>query len=109
MGNCLKDQGKFREAIDILQKGLNLDDERPDLHNMLGVCSYKLDNFTKAVEHFTRAVELAPSSAIDYANLGVNYNKLNDADQAIKNFEIALSLDPTIEFAQTQLAALQSS
>nr|MBF0220974.1 YcaO-like family protein [Desulfobulbaceae bacterium] len=108
MGNCLQDQGKFKAAIDVLRKGLALDDERPDLHNMIGVCSYKLDDFSAAVDHFTRAVELAPSSAIDYANLGVNYHKLNDKEQAIKNFETALALDPSIEFAQKQLAELLS-
>ena len=109
MGNCLKDQGKFKDAIDVLKKGLSHDDERSDLHNMMGVCNYKLDNFSKAVDHFTRAVELAPSSAIDYANLGVNLRKLNDTEKAIKNFETALALDPTIEFAKTQLAELQDS
>lgn len=107
MGNCLQDQGKFKDAIEVLQKGLALDDERPDLHNMVGVCSYKLNNFSAAIDHFTRAVELAPSSAIDYANLGVNYRKLNDKDLAIKNFETALALDPTIEFAQKQLAEMR--
>lgn len=109
MGNCLQDQGKYSDAISVLRHGLALDEERPDLHNMMGVCSYKLQKYAQAVDHFTRAVELMPSSAIDYANLGVNYRKLNDTHQAIKNLEIALSLDPSIEFAQTQLAELQES
>ncbi len=107
MGNCLKDQGKYQEAIDILSKGLTHDEERSDIHNILGVCHYKKDNYTTAIDHFTRAVELAPTSAIDYANLGVNYKKLNDNEQAVKYFEMALSFDPSIEFARDMLNEIQ--
>ncbi|MBA3016021.1 MAG: YcaO-like family protein [Proteobacteria bacterium] len=109
MGNCLKDQGKYPEAITVLQQGVTHDDERPDLHNMLGVCHYKLDQYQIAVAHFQRAVELAPSSAIDYANLGVNYRKLNDFTLAEQCFELALSLDPSIDFAREQLGQIRSA
>lgn len=107
MGNCLKDQGRYQEAIVCLLAGVSHDGERPDLHNMLGVCHYKLDQYQTAIDHFLRAVELHPSSAIDYANLGVNYRKLNDPEAAIKFFELALNLDPTIDFARQHLAELQ--
>ena len=60
------------------------------------------------VSHFSKTVELNPSSAIDYANLGVNYRRLEKNDEAIKYFELALSLDPTIEFAKDNLAQLFS-
>ncbi len=106
MGNCLKDQGLYQDAIAVLQKGVTHDQERPDLHNMLGVCYYKLDQYQTAIDHFRRAVELSPSSAIDYANLGVNYRKLNDLDQAVKFFELALNLDPSIDFAREQLSQI---
>ena len=108
MGNCLKDQGKYQDAITVLQQGVDHDEERPDLHNMLGVCHYKLDQYQTAINHFRRAVELAPSSAIDYANLGVNYRKLNHLDLAVECFELALSLDPSIEFARQQLNQIQA-
>jgi len=107
MGNCLKDQGKYQEAIAVLQQGVAHDAERPDLHNMLGVCHYKLDQYQTAIDHFQKAVELAPASAIDYANLGVNYRKLNDLDLASQCFELALSLDPSIDFARQHLQEIQ--
>ena len=37
------------------------------------------------VEHFSKAVHLAPNSAIDYANLGVNYRKLGKNEEAMKS------------------------
>jgi len=107
MGSCLKDQGKFQEAVEFLKTGLTYDEERPDIHNLLGVCNYKQDNFSQAITHFTRAVELNPSSAMDYANLGINYRRINDIDSAVEYFERALSLDPSIDFAKEQLAEIK--
>jgi ribosomal protein S12 methylthiotransferase accessory factor len=108
MGNCLKDQGKYRDAIAVLEQGMDHDEERPDIHNMLGVCHYKLDQYQTAITHFQRAVALAPASAIDYANLGVNYRMLNNLELATECFELALSLDPSIEFARQHLGQIQA-
>ena len=105
-GNCLKDLERYEEAIAVLHRGTALDDERPDLHNLLGVCHYKLADYQEAVRHFRRAVELNPASAIDHANLGVNYRKLNRTEEAISSFELALALDPAITFAREHLLQL---
>ena len=105
-GHCQKDMGLYDEAIKTLELGRREDDERPDLHNMLGVCWYKKEEFSQAIVHFHRAVELNPVSAMDYANLGVNYRKIGKRDESIHFFTLALSLDPAIDFAQTQLAEL---
>jgi ribosomal protein S12 methylthiotransferase accessory factor len=109
IGNCLKDQEKFKEAIIILEKGAEIDNTRPDIHNLLGFCHYKLGEYEDAVSHFNKTIELNPASAIDYANLGVNYRRLEKREEAIKYFELALSLDPTIEFAKDNLAQLTGS
>ncbi len=105
-GSCLRDLGRFDEAINALGKGLEHDEERPDIHNSIGVCYFKCDLFEQAVFHFQRAVELNPVSAIDYANLALNLEKLDKRDQAIKNYQIALSQDATIAFAAQRLAGL---
>ncbi len=72
----------------------------------MGFCHFKLEEYEDAVSHFSKTIELNPSSAIDYANLGVNYRRLEKTDEAIKYFELALSLDPSIEFARDNLAQL---
>ena len=43
---------------------------------------------------------------MDYANLGVNHNRLGNWEEAIRYFTLALTLDPTIDFARTQLDEL---
>lgn len=106
MGDCLKNLGRYSEALPVLTEGLVHDEERPDIHNIMGVCYFKLADYQRAIKHFHRAVELVPSSAIDYANLGVNYRRLGRLDQARQYFELALGLDPGIDFAREQLAEL---
>jgi len=106
MGCCLRDLGRFEDAIEVLESGRRLDDERPDIHNMLGVCHFKGQRFDVAAEHFKRAVELNPVSAIDYANLAINLQHLGRDDEAMHNYKVALSMDPSIEFAQKGLAEL---
>lgn len=106
MGNCNKDLEQYDEALLVLKKGLEEDEERPDIHNMMGVCYFKKEAYADAVKSFERAVALNPSSAMDYANLGVNHRRLGNRDEAVHFFTLALSLDPEIEFAQQQLAEL---
>jgi len=105
-GNSLKELGAYDEAISALKRGCLEDDERPDLHNLLGFCFFKKEDYHNAITHFKRAVHLNPASAMDYANLGVNYNRLGDSDEAIRYFTLALTMDPSLEFAQEQLQSL---
>lgn len=105
-GCCLRDLARFDEAIVALEAGRHHDDERPDIHNMLGVCHFKGQRFAEAVHHFQRAVELNPVSAIDYANLAINLQYLGRTDEALHNYQVALSMDPGIEFARKGLAEL---
>jgi len=105
-GCCLRDMARFEDAIQALESGRQHDDERPDIHNMLGVCHFKGQRFATAAEHFRRAVELNPVSAIDYANLAINLQHLGKTTEAMHNYKVALSMDPGIEFAQKGLAEL---
>ncbi len=106
MGSCLKELGRYEEAVEILYKGLEEDEERPDLHNTLGVCFFKMQAYEKAIIHFQRTVDLNPASAIDYANLGVNYNKIGNTESAIEFLSLALTLDPSLDFARGLLEEL---
>jgi ribosomal protein S12 methylthiotransferase accessory factor len=106
LGACLRDSGRFEEAVPVLEQGLACDEERPDIHNMLGVCHYKASRFEQAAHHFQRAVQLNPVSAIDYANLALNLQRLGRNEDAIANYQIALSQDGDIAFAAENLAML---
>ncbi|MCI5121447.1 MAG: tetratricopeptide repeat protein, partial [Candidatus Electrothrix sp. AUS4] len=98
--------GVLGEAVPVLEEGLACDEERPDIHNILGVCHYKADRFEQAVHHFQRAVQLNPVSSIDYANLALNQQRLGRNQEAITNYQIALGQDSSIAFAAENLAQL---
>ena len=106
IGSCLRDLEHYDEAIAMLEQGLQYDEERPDIYNTLGVCCYKTGRHAEAASHFRRAIELNPVSAIDYANLALNLERLGERSEAIVNYEIALSQDATIVFAVERLAHL---
>ena len=106
MGVCLKEMGKYRRALEILEKGEKYDSERTDIYNLMGFCHFKLKEHDKAIRAFRKAIELDPSSAIDYANLASNYRETGDAERAVFYYQTALTLDPTIAFAREGLSRL---
>ena len=107
MGQCLKDLGRYREAIAAVHKAEALDRERTDLYNLMGYCYYKLKEHEKAIDCFKRVLELNPASAIDYANIGSNYRDMGDRLKAADYYRLALELDPTIDFARENLEKLE--
>jgi ribosomal protein S12 methylthiotransferase accessory factor len=107
MGVALKDLGHYREALKVLKEGLALDDERTDLYNLLGFCYFKLKEHDRAIENFKKVIHLDPTSAIDYANIASNYRDMGKKGKAIRYYEMALTLDSSIDFARKNLEALK--
>ncbi|MBN1842998.1 MAG: YcaO-like family protein [Deltaproteobacteria bacterium] len=108
MGISLRDMNQYRQAITVLEKAKDYDSERTDIHNLMGFCHFKLKEHEKAIECFREALRIDPTSAIDYANIASNYRDMDKKDRAIHYYELALELDPTIEFARDNLSKLLS-
>jgi len=106
MGISLRDMNQYRQAITVLEKAKDYDSERTDVCNLKGFCHFKLKEHEKAIECFREALRIDPTSAIDYANIASNYRDMDKKDQAIRYYELALELDPTIEFARDNLSKL---
>ena len=107
MGVALKDMGEYRKALDVLKKGEQLDPERTDIYNLMGFCHFKLRENEAAIANFKRVIQLDPTSAIDYANIASNYRDMGQTAKAIRYYEMALTLDASIEFARDNLARLK--
>jgi ribosomal protein S12 methylthiotransferase accessory factor len=107
MGIALKDLGEYDKALDVLKKGAQLDPERTDIYNLMGFCHFKLKEHEAAIENFKKIIELDPSSAIDYANIASNYRDMGETAKAIRYYEMALTLDASIEFAKDNLEKLK--
>ncbi len=106
IGVGLKELEQFRDALQVLEKGCAIDDERTDIHNLMGFCHFKLKAHEAAIESFKKVVQLDPSSAIDYANIASNYRDLGQHEEAVRYYRMALEIDPGIEFARDNLARL---
>ena len=108
MGVCLKDMGEYRRALEVLTEAEKYDSERTDIYNLMGFNHFKLKEHEQAIACFKKVLQLNPSSAIDYANIATNYREMGDKAKAIRYYEMALALDPKIEFAKENLGKLLS-
>ncbi len=109
MGVALKDMEQYHAALEVLKEGEKLDKERTDIYNLMGFCHFKLKAHEKAIENFKRVIQLNPASAIDYANIASNYRDMGEKEKAIRYYEMALTLDGSIEFARQNLAVLKKN
>jgi ribosomal protein S12 methylthiotransferase accessory factor len=107
MGVSLKELEQYKRAITVLEKAEAWDDERTDIHNLMGFCYFMEKDHEKAIECFQKVLKLDPGSAIDYANIASNYRDMGDTQNAIRYYRFALELDPGIEFAWENLKKLE--
>jgi ribosomal protein S12 methylthiotransferase accessory factor len=107
LGVAHKEMGSWEKALEVLKQGETYDKERTDIYNLMGFCHFKLKQHEQAIDCFARVLDLNPGSAIDYANIGSNYRDMGDKDKAIYFYEVALSIDPTIDFAREHLERLK--
>jgi ribosomal protein S12 methylthiotransferase accessory factor len=108
MGVCLKDLERYREALAVLERGLRLDPDRTDLYNLKGFCHFKLREHEAAIESFKAVLRINPGSAIDYANIASNYRDMGNTEKAVFYYQMALSIDPSIDFARDNLEKLMA-
>ncbi len=107
LGVAHKEMGSWDKALEVLKQGETYDSERTDIYNLMGFCHFKLKQHEQAIENFARVLDLNPGSAIDYANIGSNYREMDEKEKAIYFYEVALSIDPSIEFARENLERLK--
>jgi len=77
--------------------------------NSEGLQVFKLKEHENAIQCFRQVLHLDPTSAIDYANIASNYRDMGKKELALRYYQFALELDPTIEFARDNLLRLQQS
>ena len=75
----------------------------------MGFNHFKLKEHEKAIACFKKVLQLDPGSAIDYANIASNYRDMGQKKEAIQYYEMALAMDPAIEFARDNLTKLRQT
>ncbi|NLI80645.1 MAG: tetratricopeptide repeat protein [Deltaproteobacteria bacterium] len=107
IASCLKELGRYEEALEALQTAEGYNKELKEIHNLRGFCLFKLKRHEDAIAAFERAIEIDPGSAIDYANIGSNLRELGHKREAVRLYRMALELDPDIDFARENIARLE--
>ncbi|MCF8237904.1 MAG: caspase family protein [Saprospiraceae bacterium] len=84
----------YAEAMALQQKALSLDPHAPYVHNELGILYKRTEQMKKAEYHFRKALELAPSWGLPYANLCATLILQNRLTEAQEYASRALQLMP---------------
>ncbi len=82
----------YREAIDILERAVNIDGEFCEAYLVMGQAYFELEEYKNAVVAFSEAVSIDPNFyPVAYYNMGLAYMKVGDYKPARDAFEQFLS------------------
>jgi tetratricopeptide (TPR) repeat protein len=86
----LEKEGKFLEAIPLLDKAIEKDPKNIYALINRGVDKSILEDYKGSIEDYTKVIELDSDNALAFLNRGKNKNRLEDYQGAIKDFEKAI-------------------
>ena len=115
LGIIMIDNGRFGEAIDLLNRSLASIDFDPETWNYLGVAYWNTGRFDEAIEAYERALSLDGNYAIVFNNRGSLFlsryfkdKKPEDLARAAADFRRAVELDPKYASAWNGLGVSSS-
>lgn len=74
--------GKLPETLKLLESVLEIDSNRQDVAGTAGMIALDLEDYEKAVQHYTTAVTLEPNNMKAQFGLGLAYKTLGQFDKA---------------------------
>jgi Flp pilus assembly protein TadD len=105
-GKEMYDRGKFGEALSFLQNACEQDPKKAEYFHLLALTQAKNPRWKKDAEtHFIKAIELDPTNADIYAQLGSLYARGGLHSKAKEMWHRALQWDPANDEAVQGLAA----
>jgi curved DNA-binding protein CbpA len=103
-GKTLFNQGRYEEALALLEEAVRLKDDKGDYYLLLAMAESKVPDLSKKAErNFLRAIEIEAWNPEAYVGLGYLYKREGLALRARKQFEKALELDPEHKAARQGL------
>jgi len=110
LGIIMIDNGRFDEAIGLLEKSLGIIDFDPETWNYLGVAYWNKGLYDEALKAYDQALSLDLNYAIVFNNRGSLYlsrylkgRQAEDLARATKDFRKAVELDPKYASAHNGL------
>jgi tetratricopeptide (TPR) repeat protein len=101
------EKGRFPEALQDVERSLQLDPADPSALQQRGNLFFALDRPVESKASFEKALQLSPGEAVTWNNLGVVYERLGETNAAIHAFSSATGCNPPSRNAFINLASLQ--
>jgi hypothetical protein len=105
-GKSLFQQGRYAEAIPLLQAELEADPKDISTRVFLAASYAQSGSDAEALAEFTKLTELDPNNPQHHGNLGIAYETAGNIEQAKEQFEKALALNANYQMARQHLEAL---
>ena len=86
--------GHWRDSFTLSDHALNVTENNYYMHVVRGNALYLQGDRAKAVEDFTKAIEIDPRDADAYNNRGIAYSSMNNYIPAIEDFNKAIEINP---------------
>jgi len=93
MGEAAFIENKFQQALSHFENGLIYTNDDPSLHFGLGLCYFKLSNYSRAEDAFTEVLALSPNHYLAHKILGEIHYLDNDLEKAASFWEKALKIN----------------
>lgn len=90
----LLNEKKNKEAIEFLDKAINLNLRNPDSYYWRGYAYNELKQYQKAIEDLTQSINLNPRNPDSYYSRGYAYNGLKQDQKAIEDLTKSINLNP---------------
>ena len=79
----LEEQGKYKDAIQVLDKAISKDQNFLGAYINRGADKSALGDYKEALEDYMKVATLDPKNTLAFFNIGNNYKRLNDFNSAV--------------------------
>jgi tetratricopeptide (TPR) repeat protein len=98
LGKFYLEQSNFKDAKDIYEYLANHEPGNPEFQARLGYCFYLNKQFNKAAQAYQKSLALDSTQPNRYYNLGLSLEGAGNLAEAVRNFETAISLEPSVKY-----------
>ncbi len=105
-GRAYESLGRFDKAEEFYLKAVEANSTAPFVNYYIAELARRQGNLRKSVEYYRRELELRPSYAKGWNNLGVVYTEMNREAQALACFEQCLAVRPEMVEAARNAARI---
>jgi ribosomal protein S12 methylthiotransferase accessory factor len=100
---------EWEDALALLDRAVELDDECREFFNLRGVAHFKAGRYAEAADNFRASLDIDSGSPHDLANLGLCHKFMGNRQEAADYLKAALDMDPTLDYARDHLRELEES